>query len=181
MLTANNAGERARWEVLWLKDGRVVRKACEHDLGEATRLFALAKTAGRKGVTLRCCNMAFPPPDKYADTERIIVERNGKRYRGKKLIEPRQYQVKMNELNIRGIWWCAYCMQLRRFVKRKRVQVGTVRMDDECMACPICGATHRLVAKWNPMANRIINAPGRMKDPNGRARRRRRRRESAEE
>lgn len=155
MYANGGAPARARWEVLWVKDGRVVRKPVGHDLAEGLRIYTLATTAGRRAVTLRCTNMQFPPPDKYADREDVVVERNGKRYRGKRLIEPRQYLVRMGELNVRGVWWCGYCMQMRRFVKRSGFYVDGVWNADEHLACPICGASHRIVGRYNPMSLRI--------------------------
>jgi hypothetical protein len=183
MYTTNGAPERARWQVLWVKDGRVVRHDFEHDLAEAIRVHSLAMRAGRKAVTLRCCNMAFPPPDKYADREPVVVTHptNGKRYKGQKIIEPKQYIRRMGQLNAKGIWWCPYCMQMRRFVKRTAVMVGGVRVEGDFMACPMCGISHRMVTKYNPIATRILMDTGRIKDPHAAEKRRRRRRARQEE
>lgn len=148
MLTVNNASERARWEVLWIKDGRVIRKSFETDLMGATELYLKVKVAGRPGATLRCCNMAFPPPQ---ELQRRLV-------RGKKKGRVVQgYVTPMKAKNAEGIYWCPYCMKLRRFVKRKQFEVEGVTVRDTWFGCPMCGCTHRDSAarKWNPMLSQI--------------------------
>lgn len=148
---------RARWEVVWRHNGRLIRKDCGEDLPEALRVQELATSSGRKAVTLRSKNVAFPPPEKFADTEEVPIGRS-KRTRKivyeTRTVEPRRYLVKMRRLNARGIWWCPFCMKLRRFEKRKGYKVEGVYVDDTHLACPICGITHRhgSVLKYNPIA-----------------------------
>lgn len=176
--------ERARWEVLWVKDRRVVRIPFEHDLSEALRIYTKAKDAGKPGATLRCCNVGFAPPDKYADHEIAVevkeVRGRMRRVKVKRPIEPRQYMQRMGRMNRKGIWWCPYCMQLRKFVKRKGYRYSGVWVPQPGMHCPICETSHRdgHVAKYNPIARRIS---GRVKNPNRAAERRRRRQRQAQE
>lgn len=175
MHTANNASERARWQVLWVDPaGKVRRKEFEHDLASAVDAYCRLRAAGRRMVTLRCANLQFAPPDKYADREAVVVIRNGRKFKGKKISEPRRYQTRMMELNRQGIWWCPYCIALRRFAKKDG--------DYPALACPMCGATHRLVGRFNPMADYVTV---RVQDPERpstqRAQRRRRSRRAQEE
>jgi glutaredoxin len=160
---------------LWIgANGKRQRKDFGPDLMSAVDAYSLLKAHKRKDVTLRCKNMTFAPPDKYADREEVIVFRNGKRFKGKKITEPRRYRVRMFALNRRGIWWCPYCQRMRRFVKREG--------DYPALACPVCGATHRLVSRFNPMAEYVTV---RVQDPNRastqRSQRRRRSRAAQEE
>lgn len=165
MLAVNDAGSRARWEVLWIRKGKVQRKDCGNNLIEAIEILERVKAAGRKGATLRCKNMGFPPPAKYLPYEEkqkvplerpVIVKRGGKRYR--KTHEVKLVSVNpMEQKNRVGIWWCPYCMKLRRFVKQKSMKVDNVTVMDTAMACPMCKVTHRdhNVRKYNPMALQV--------------------------
>lgn len=163
----------ARWEVLWLKNGKVLRKDCGTDFAEAQRLYTKVVQAGKSGATLRCKNVGFPPPDKYYRKPVIRIEKVGR-----KRIKHRVYVSVMGQLNIKGIWWCAYCCQMRRFAKRKGRTVDGVYLPFEHMACPVCGVTHEnfWIKRYNPLAQRIAAAPGRMSNPNRRAEARERRR-----
>lgn len=165
MLAVNDAPSRANWEVLWIRNKKVQRKDCGHDLMEAMRIFMLATEAGRKGVTLRCKNMGFPPPAKYLPYEAKmkkpldkpkIIRKDGKRY-VKKFEVVVITKNPMKDLNTQGIWWCPYCMKLRRFVKRYETNVGKVRVPDTAMVCPMCGIPHRdfNVRKYNPIATQV--------------------------
>lgn len=165
MLTLNDAAHRARWQVLWLKDGRIVKHDFEHDLHGATQLYLKVRSAGRKGATLRCANMGFPPPEKLLprvvkvkqelDTPRI-VRRQGKRYRQTHTVKEMVYQP-LKKLNRQGIFWCPYCMELRRFVHRNGFRVDGIYVAEKRLACPMCRVTQRdaNVIKYNPMMAQI--------------------------
>lgn len=195
------AGERARWEVLWVSKGKIHRKDCEHDLTEAIRVYNLVK-GKRPGATLRCKNMGHPPPEyllprqvKYKAREELprpkIIRRGGKRYRQThEVITKVGLLVPMKKKNAAGIWWCPYCRELRRFAKRKTVKVDAgngqmIKIGSPGMYCPLCGTSHRdhNVRKWNPIAIKIFyemeaehhRAPARTKQSRRAARRRRKR------
>jgi thiol-disulfide isomerase/thioredoxin len=164
------APERANWQVLWIKDGKVHRKHCGHDLMEAIRIHDLAKNADRKGVTLRCCNFGFPPPEKYLPHEvkvkvpldpPKIVKIKGKRY--KKTFEVvTAVKNPMREMNKKGIWWCPYCQKMRKFVYHSlsvNQHLGNVqKFRDPAYRCPMCKIPHRdlTVRKYNPMAIQLV-------------------------
>lgn len=153
MYATPGAPERARWEVIFLHKGRVRRSQHEHDLAGAltTYVKALGKPA-LKGVTLRCKNMAFPPPANLQPHTRTV------RLKGKK--KPTTVRVvPMRGLNRkRGLWWCPYCMKLRRFTVPKSYVVGGVKVPNKDHRCPMCGVGHRDggVRKWNPLAYDIM-------------------------
>lgn len=203
----NGSMLRTRWEVLWVnpRTKRIERKPFGHDHSGAVKLYARVKAAGRTGVTLRACNVGFPPPDKYADREEVIVTVKGKRMKGKRIIQPPVYVTRMGELNLRGIWWCPYCCELRRFVFKKGTRaveskgkyhnqtvVWKMPASSEArMACPMCGVDHAdwHVKRYNPSAQmmeyreRTVQNPASQTDAAIRRRERRqarkRKRESA--
>lgn len=139
-----NAPERANWEVLWVKNGKIQRKDCAHDLVEALRIYEMVKNAGRKNVTLRCKNFGFAPPTKLQPHE-VVVKK--KRY----------LKVPLKKLNAEGIWWCPYCMKLRRFKRSNNFGIAGVVVREVRHVCPMCGISHRdhHVRKWNPVAQRL--------------------------
>jgi len=165
VIAVNNAPERARWQVLWVKDGKVHKKDFEHDLMAAVELREKLVQGDRKNVTLRCCNMGFPPPEKYLPKQvkmkrkfdpPKIVTRGGKRYKQRFEIVT-VTKDPMKDLNLRGVWWCPYCQKFRRFIKQNGMYVGKTRVADVAQACPICRITHRdhNVRKWNPLAIQV--------------------------
>lgn len=165
-MVGSNAPERANWEVLWIRDGKIQRKDCGHDLFEAIRIRDLVKDAGRKGVTLRCKNFAFAPPAELQphvvkvkvplDPPRI-VKRNGKRYRKTHEVKE-MLKIPLKQKNAEGIWWCGYCMKLRRFQKTTSFKVDGITVRETRHVCPMCGISHRdhHVRKWNPVAQRLF-------------------------
>lgn len=169
MYATDGAPERAKWEVLWVHEGRVVRKKTGADLAEALRIYDLARDAGRKAVTLRCCNMGFPPPVKLQP--RVVTFDKPRMLHGKRVSSVRI--VPLRKLNHRGVWYCPYCMKLRRFVKRTIMEVEGIRFEQPGMHCPMCGVSHRdwHIRRWNPLAD---NISARVSDPNRKTRRRRR-------
>jgi hypothetical protein len=191
----HDPGQRAKWQVLWVKDRQVYHKDFNTDLMEAMRVYHLLKEAGRKGVTLRCKNFGFPPPAKYLPHEKKmkrrldpprIIKRGRKRYR-------QNYEVvtviinPMKERNKQGIWWCPYCQQFRRFVKQYEMKVDHVRVPDVALVCPMCRTPHRdmNVRKWNPIATQVYyeletapqRAPARNRKANYEKKKRRKKRE----
>jgi hypothetical protein len=118
VLTQNSLNNGARWEVIWLGKRRLVRKEYGQDFSEALRTYYLLKSHGKKVVTLRCQNVGFPTPKSV-------------RY--------------MQAANLKGIYWCSYCIQLRRF-----------KTDEfkRFMYCPVCEATTRdfHIRQANPKA-----------------------------
>lgn len=146
---------RVQWEVLWIAKGTTHSKEFEHDLASALELHNKLIAGGRAGVTLRSMNMQFPPPDKYADKEDVAIgKRRGIIVYEKQLIVPRVYTILMGGLNARGIWYCPYCIKMRRFKKTDCFVIDGVQVDEPAMSCPMCGASHRLVRKYNPMSAR---------------------------
>lgn len=163
-----SAPERANWEVLWIKNGKIQRKWCGHDLMEALRIYELVKDAGRSGVTLRCANFGFPPPEKLQprvvkakkrlDPPKIVTIR-GKRYK-KHFEVVDAIKTPMKEKNKEGIWWCPYCMKLRRFVftQMSPGTGGLPKVHDPAYRCPMCKIPHRNheVRRWNPIATQLF-------------------------
>ena len=122
-LSQNSLNNGARWEVLWVRPkGGWARKAFDQDFSAALRTHNLLLLSGRKGVTLRSCNVGFPLP--------------------------KRYEKKISRLNARGVYWCPYCITLRRFA-----------LDDykRFMYCPVCDATtgNFHVRQTNPKATVI--------------------------
>lgn len=179
MIAVNNAPERARWEVCWVRDGKIHRAGTGSDFHEALRIFTLAvQSKDRTNVTLRSQNMAFPPPERLQP--RLVRFDKPRRLRGAVVSEVRV--VPMSKLNRQGLWWCPYCVKLRRFVfKQGAWTTEGVWMDDPRMQCPMCSVTHSSfgVRQWNPMAVRLFyDQPKR--DPYKPPRRTRRRRKKEE-
>ena len=148
MLATSNAPDRARWEVLWVKDRKVHRKNCGTALSEAMRVYQLVVEAGRPGATLRCCNMGFPPPAEL-QPRRVRGKRNGKIVEGT--------VVPLKAKNLEGVFWCPYCMKLRRFTTKKDHIVEGIAIRDEIHCCPMCKISTRdhNVRKYNPLAAKI--------------------------
>lgn len=181
----NITGATARWAVIWLvkKPGQrphLIEHEFGNDLTEALRIRDLAIKAGKKFVTLRSMNVGFPPPEKYRPHEEVvfsgrykIVKRKGKRYRKKIMVE--QYVIPLDNLNATGVWWCPYCMKLRRFKRADGFWHEGEWVEESGYHCPICRISHRdfHVRKWNPAANRYYSSPPRrMRRSNGRKRKR---------
>lgn len=153
----------ARWEVMWVivhkgkKHIKVIE--CDQNLPEAMRIYNLAKQGGRKMVTLRCKNVGFPPPPKYIDDE-ILTIRKGK-HKGKRVkrqTHPPVYLHKMGALNVKGVWWCPYCMELRKFELRQGFETRTGQyVAQKGFYCQMCDIPHtnHYVSKYNPMSMRL--------------------------
>lgn len=154
MYATEGAPERAKWEVIWVKDGRVARKDCGNDLAEALRVYALTLQAGKRLATLRCKNMAFPPPERFR--ARTELKHFRSKHSGRVTTEECYIQP-MDALNRKGIWWCPYCIKMRKFKLSKSFIHESVRVQDPRYACPLCGASHRMqtVAQFNPIAHKV--------------------------
>lgn len=175
-------GTNARWSVCWVavKKGKrfVVEKDFETDLSAAIDLYTRAKKAGKPMVTLRCANVGFPPPEKYQPYEKWMAKkerRNGRvrKFRVKVYVDP------MEEVNLRGIWWCPYCREMRRFLQQDGFRFEGMSVPVEGVHCPICGVSHRdvHVRKYNPQARLIeFRIPKRIRRSSGSSRRRSRKR-----
>jgi hypothetical protein len=170
----NALGAHIHWEVLWVvrtPDGhRIVQHDCQNDLGAALKIYnrVLGK---RRMVTLRSCNVGFPPPEQYQPG--YILKRNMER---KKKSEPKfieKYVQPMKGINRKGILWCPYCREMRKFQKQGGFFViGVFVPDEKGLYCPICGTSHRdyHVRKWNPVAERLYIQSTRTRRTNGSSR-----------
>lgn len=155
-----------KWSVLWYnpKNGKVKQVRCGTDLTEAVRVYGLAKAGGRSQVTLRCDNMGFPPPVKFMPHSVYVVTEE--KYRTpagkKKTLEKRelQHRTPMDTANRRGIFWCPYCREMRKFqLLHQFFYDGRWVPDPDRrggLYCPMCGISHRdgYVRRWNPIAER---------------------------
>jgi hypothetical protein len=193
--------DHVRWEVLWIKVKKKKKKVVVieflDDLQGAIELYHKAKNAGKPFATLRCCNVGFPPPDKYRP--RWVVKKTGtgkyvyvnkrskktgkvKKVKVERIKREEIYHEPMAAMNLRGWWWCPYCMEMRRFEKQNGFLVEGVRVPEVGFHCLICGVSHRdhHVRKWNPQAQRVeykLNQP-RASKKNGNVSKRRRSRRS---
>jgi hypothetical protein len=137
--------------VLWRGKNGWTRKPFDQDFSEALRIYVLLKSNGKTGVTLRSCNVSFPPPERITQspvTKWTVVRRNGKRYK-KKVIE--YEDLLQTKYNPEGIFWCPYCIKLRHFPLVQGID-GSQHYE-----CPVCGITSRdwYVKKHNPQATVI--------------------------
>lgn len=149
-LSQNSLNNGARWEVRWVgKKKTIVHKVFDEDFGGALELYTKLKEARRAGVTLRCMNVGFAPPRRitHHEVERWeLVRKRGKRYK-RKVIDVVDM---MKDYNARGIWWCPYCITLRRF--KDRSTQGQLLFE-----CPVCEISNYNwhVKRWNPMAKTV--------------------------
>lgn len=125
-----------------------MKKAFDQDFGAALRMYYQVKSSGRNAVTLRCCNVGFPPPKwitHHPVTSWEIVKRRGKRYKRKVVTHEDLLETRYNAV---GVWWCPFCIQLRRFKQEQ------ITMQRSQMVCPVCGITERnwYVRQYNPQA-----------------------------
>lgn len=151
-------GERSRWSVIWYVPQRKAFKETEFgcDLAGALDLYTRALAAQKPHCTLRSQNVGFAPPERlrpHTRTKVVVRTIKGRRRRVKEdyTVEP------MRALNTKGVWWCPYCMKLRRVQKQDGVLVEGIYVAAEGWYCPVCGTSHRdgHVRKWNPQAQML--------------------------
>lgn len=141
---------RAKWSVLWMKNGEVIWTDFGSDYHRALEIYTKAVQAGKKAATLRCNNVGHPPPTKITEAQAWkIVKRKGKKYKQRVTVN------RMEELNRKGWWWCPYCIKLRQFER----QDGFVDDDGQYvpqdgMYCGMCGISNYDRNVWwhNPHA-----------------------------
>ncbi len=165
------SAERARWELVWVsKKGRIKRKDFGDDFSGALQGFAEGQREQLRFLTLRCKNVGFPPPPELRP--RTIVFNPPKRINGDLV-----YQATVRPMakrNRAGVWWCPYCIKLRKFTKKTGFMIDGIEVKDEALACPVCSITHRdgHVRKWNPQAVELYEGARRVVQPDARRRRR---------
>jgi len=149
-----------RWSVYWRKkNGKIVRKRFGDDFNAALKFYQ--ERTDRPAITLHVDNHSFPPPSRITHHDKVswqVVVRKGRRFK-KKVVTTVNL---MHEYNRKGIWWCGYCIQLRRFVL-----VQTDRGPE--MYCPICTASHRINKQYNPQAQIIEMHKQQRRTSNGRS------------
>jgi hypothetical protein len=145
----------ANWEVMWVVrhkgENHIIVKDFDHDFVGARDLYVKVKKTDRKMVTLRCRNVGFPPPEQTLE--------------------------KMLAYNKQRVWWCPYCMELRRFERRAWTEIdGHLYAADPKYYCPLCDISHTdaYVIQYNPLAQRLMY--GRRSRSRGRKKRGRSRR-----
>lgn len=158
------------WEIRWVipdkeQGYRIGVKDCGHDLGEALRIYTKLKAAGRRMVTLKSCNAGFPPPEKYQPgwikrKKTVEIGKGKRRRKAKRWVDV--HVTPMRKLNRKGIFWCPYCRELRKFQSQSGTYAEAVPgkltfLPYEGLYCPICGISHRdyHVRKWNPICARL--------------------------
>jgi hypothetical protein len=142
------------WSVMWLvpQNGgphRINEVWFDNDLREALRIYVKALNAGKPMATLRCANVGFPPPEKFQEYDLVKMRIKGETQWVKVL-------ARMLKANRKGIWWCPYCREFRRFQTQGGAFFEGVFTEDQAgMYCPMCGISHRdfHVRKWNPRAH----------------------------
>ena len=149
-LSQNALNTGARWEVRWLGKKGLVRKRFDDDFGAALKFYCLLREGGKKVVTLRSCNVGFPPPKRITEHEVQtweVVTRRGKKYKRRVTTTVDL----MEEYNLRGIWWCPYCIKLRKF-KQIKDEFGR-----PLTLCPVCDISNWdwYVKRYNPQAKII--------------------------
>ena len=153
-----------RWSVIWRKKGRWVRKRFHDDFQAALSFFLEKQT---QQATLHSDNKAWPPPTRITEHEHVswkIIKRGGKRYKQKTTTVVNL----LHEYKNKGVWWCPYCIKLRRFAFMQ-----TERGPEAY--CPVCQITNydSSTRRHNPKAVAIeYHQPQRR--TRGRSRRRRR-------
>lgn len=152
-------GQNIHWEVRWVKtkdgDYEIVVHDCGNDLNKAIQVYGRVK-GKRKMVTLRSANVGFPPPEKY---QPYYLTRYKKEKIGRKMVRVPVHvrKVPMKPLNNKGIYWCPYCREMRRFQEQGGFVILGIIVPEKGMYCPICGVreTDYHVRKWNPLMEKL--------------------------
>lgn len=153
--------ELTRWSVIWLNPkGKWVEKKPGPEFPglnfvDALELYERVRVAGRKGVTLRCTNVGFPPPARFMPRVvrvKVLNSKGKPTKRNGEYVYKEVLRVPLKKLNKRGIWWCPHCMKFRRFkiIKNKHTRTYVHR-------CPVCNIDHRNhhVRAHNPVARTL--------------------------
>jgi len=162
--------------VIWYsrRKKHFVIQSFDNDLASATKLYIKVKGLGAPLATLRCCNVGFPPPVEYRPyvQQRVVKEKRNGRVR-KRLIE--EEIVPMEGVNLKGVWWCPYCREMRRFKLQDGATYEGIFVEGRGMYCPVCEIAHvdHHVRKWNPQAERLVYEVRRQTKGNRRGSRRR--------
>jgi hypothetical protein len=166
-------GGHAKWQVFWVvtKKGKrfIVEKEFGNDLAAAIALYTKAKAAEKAFVTLRCKNVAFPPPVKYQprlewEVQKTKIKRGGKYYIRKKRV---QVQVTpMVIVNHRGITWCPYCREFRHFIRQDAFRFEGILVPKPGYYC-LCGISSEngMIRKYNPNPPRVVQRTRRTNGP----------------
>lgn len=141
----------ARWSVYYRRKGKWKRRKFEEDFPAALK-FRDSKLDLDPATTLHCDNVGFPPPRHitHAEREEWEIIRKRVKVKGVKTMKKFKRRIvvvynKMDEYNRQGIWWCPYCIKLRRFK-----EIDTEEGRELC--CPVCWASHRIVKEYNPLS-----------------------------
>lgn len=161
-------GHHVKWEVFWIikRNGRraLITKDFGNDLNSAILLWMKAKNAGKPFATLRCKNVAFPPPTKYQP----YLEWEVKKKRVKGRVVKKRVQVEVTPMvivNHRGIVWCPYCREFRKFGRQDAFRLDGILVPKPGYYC-ICGinSDNPMVRRYNPnppmVAQRIRRSSG---------------------
>jgi hypothetical protein len=147
-----------KWRVMWERGDDIYQKEFSCDLGSALAHYEKLKASGkRSNVTLVCANHGFPPPEHLTHREYEVIEERKVRGRMRRVRVKKTRNV-MGQLNAKGIWWCPYCIKLRRFERRmgnESLELGVyVEFEGPRMCCPLCDATSMdfNVGQCNPQA-----------------------------
>ena len=176
----NISGASARWSVHWVVPSgdtyRIVEIDCEDNLNEAIRIYTKAKESGKRFATLRSRNVAFPPDEKYRPYYAQVRDKRWVKGRRQKGITKYKtvHKVPMRTLNRKGVFWCPYCREMRKFQEQGAFMFEGIAVEAPGLYCPICGISHRdwHVRNWNPVCHRIYLDETRSRRGRGRRSRR---------
>lgn len=179
-MIVKHGGQHVRWKVVWLAKGKRIEKVFGEDWQGALDLYVKAKAAKKVGATLIPMNYSIDPPAELQPHEvqkvrKSIVTRRGKRRVKKEvltvLITP------LRKLNAEGIWWCPHCGKLRKFEFKRSIKHEGKNFPEPGYYCPICTIGHKAwpVRRWNPVAVKLYDSPGRLLKSSHKPKRRSRR------
>ena len=145
----NMTGAHARWAVLWIDPrGEWQVKEFENDFVGATEVYLKVK-GKRRGATLLCRNVGFPPPEKLRP--RVVGYKKRRRSSGQVEKVP-VMRDPLETLNRNGWLWCPYCREMRQFKRKRGYFVDDIFVHEPNVQCPVCGITteNHHVRKHNP-------------------------------
>lgn len=147
-IASTYTARNARWSVYYRRKGKWKRRKFVDDFPVALRFFATLPSDSNP--TLHCDNVGFSPPRSLTEAKREEWE-IVKRHRGGRVKKFKKKIIvvynKLEDLNHQGIWWCPYCIKLRRFK-----EISTDRGLEVC--CPVCWISNFdfSVRQANPIA-----------------------------